>query len=166
MTPVRSITGSAGGRPHHGIGAPEVDEPEIDEPDRPDVGHVTRPHCARVLVVDADPRVRAAVRALLDDGEGTEVQAVGRDEATRWQMEASTGIDVAVVDISSPSSQDLTLVERLAGVLPVVAVSMSGSVRGAALAAGASWFIEKDGDVTALVAAIRAVIQGRSARPG
>ncbi len=127
---------------------------------------MTRPHRARVLVVDGDQRVRAAVRALLDDGAGTEVQAVDRDEAMRWQPQALAGIEVAVVDISTASSQDLTLVERLADVMPVVAVSMSGSARVAALAAGASLFVDKDGDASALVAAVRAVIEGRSAPAG
>ncbi len=109
----------------------------------------------RVLVVDDDARVRDALSHLLDEVTGLQCLAVDTGQAMRLVTWWSTVTDVAVVDLPSESSAGSALVERLAGLVPVVVVSMSGSQRVAALAAGAVRFVEKDGDAAALVAAIR-----------
>lgn len=115
----------------------------------------------RVLVVDDDARVRTALRHLLDDATGLQCLAVDSGQAMRLVMWGSTVTDVAVVDMPSVSKASSALVERLAGLMPVVVVSMSGSTRVAALAAGALRFVEKDGDAGALVAAIRSAADER-----
>ena len=112
----------------------------------------------RVLVVDDDVRVRNALRHLLDDATGLQCLAVDSGQAMRLVIWGSTVTDVAVVDMPSASSTRSALVERLAGLMPVVVVSMSGSTRIAALAAGALHFVEKDGDAAALVSAIRSAV--------
>lgn len=118
-------------------------------------GQVRGPQPLRVLVVDDDARVRDALRHLLDDVSEFECLAVDSEQALRLVTWGSPVSDIAVVDLPSTSCASTPLVERLAQLLPVVVVSMSGTTRVAALAAGASCFVEKDGDVAALVAAIR-----------
>lgn len=119
-------------------------------------GQVKSRRRLRVLVVDDDARVRGALRHLLDDVTDLECLAVESDQALRLVTWGSTVPDVAVVDMPSASEGDTLLIEGLAGLLPVVVVSMSGRARGAAAAAGAAGFVEKDGDVAALVDAVRA----------
>jgi DNA-binding NtrC family response regulator len=107
-----------------------------------------------VLVVDDDVRVRNALRHLLDDMGGLQCLAVDGGQAMRLAVWGSTVAHVAVVDVPSAASHSLALVERLAGLMPVVVVSMSASTRAFALGAGALGFVEKNGDAVALVAAI------------
>lgn len=126
-------------------------------------GQVKGPQRPRVLVVDDDARVRGALRHLLDDVTEFECLAVDSEQAVRLVTWGPTVSDIAVVDLPSASCAGTALVARLASLLPVVVVSMSGATRGAALAAGAFRFVEKDGDVAALVAAIRSSV---SAGPG
>lgn len=109
----------------------------------------------RVLVVDDDARVRSALRHLLDEVSELQCLAVDTGQAMRLVTWGSDVTDVAVVDMPSASAGGSALVERLAVRMPVVVVSMSGSQRFGALAAGALRFVEKDGDVGALVAAIQ-----------
>ena len=115
----------------------------------------------RVLVVDDDARVRSALRHLLDDVTELQCLAVDSGQAMRLVTWGSTVTDVAVVDLPAESSSRCALVEQLAGLMPVVVVSMSGSQRAVALAVGAARFVEKDGDAGALVAAVRSAAHGR-----
>lgn len=116
----------------------------------------------RVLVVDDDARVRDALRHLLDEVTGLQCLAVDTGQAMRLVTWGSTVADVAVVDLPSQPGEGSALVERLADLMPVVVVSMSGSQRVDALAAGAVCFVEKDGDATALVGAIRSAADDRT----
>lgn len=128
--------------------------------ERPVPGQMTGRQRLRVLVVDDDARVRGALRRLLEDVTEFECLAVDSDQASRLVTWSSTVPDVAVVDLPSTPGAGTVLVERLASLLPVVVLSMSGVTRVAALAAGAFRFVEKDGDVGALVAAIRSAVRG------
>ncbi|HMM95494.1 response regulator [Phycicoccus sp.] len=119
---------------------------------------VKGPRRLRVLVVDDDARVRSALRHLLDDVGELRCLAVDTGQAVRLLTWGSNVSDVAVVDLPSGSPAGCALVERLAGLVPVVVVSMSGSRRSDALAAGAHSFVEKDGDGGALLAAIRSAV--------
>ncbi|MBD3782099.1 MAG: response regulator transcription factor [Micrococcales bacterium] len=123
---------------------------------------VKGPRRLRVLVVDDDARVRSALRHLLDDVGELRCLAVDTGQAVRLLTWGSNVSDVAVVDLPSgspaASPAGCALVERLAGLVPVVVVSMSGSRRSDALAAGAHSFVEKDGDGGALLAAIRSAV--------
>ena len=113
-----------------------------------------------VLVVDDDPRVRASLERLLDQVGGMRAIAVDPDQAARLS-EIGTAADVAVVDVPGGGGAGLRLVSRLAALTTVVAVGLSASSGTAALGAGAIAFVEKDGDVDALVAAIHLAGRGR-----
>lgn len=117
-----------------------------------------------VLVVDDDPRVRGALVHLLEEVGDIRVVAVDTDQAIRLTLVSAPRTDVAVVDVPDAGSPGVRLVGLLAVALPVVAVSLTGSVRDAALAAGALHFVEKDGDEGRLVGAIRSAAQSRRSR--
>jgi DNA-binding NarL/FixJ family response regulator len=121
---------------------------------------VSGPRAISVLVVDDDPRVRAALVRLLDDVAGLQVAAVDVEQAVRLSSLTSLETDVAVVDLAGPASPGEDVVRRLAPRVQVVAVSLSGTVRAAALRAGASVFLEKDGDDRGLIEAIRTAASG------
>ncbi len=109
-----------------------------------------------VLVVDDDSRVRRALRALLEAA-GTRVVATCRsgNEARRLLRD---GVDLVVADLLLPDAErGLKLVADLtAAGLPVVAISVQGGLRSAALAAGAVSFLEKDGLPDTLISGVRA----------
>jgi DNA-binding NarL/FixJ family response regulator len=103
----------------------------------------------RVLVLDDDPRVGAAVRRLLEAAPGVTVVALG------------AAADVALVDVDLPDRRAATArIRGLAGGVPVVALSLDGSARATALRAGAAAFVEKDGADDVLLTALH-----RAARP-
>ncbi|MBI1379034.1 MAG: response regulator [Frankiales bacterium] len=112
-----------------------------------------------VLVVDDDARVRAALVRLLEEA-GFRAAALDVEQSMRLASLTALGADVAVVDLSPPGSQGLAVIRRLTPGVRVVAVSLRGTVRAAALRAGAAVFLEKDGDDHALVHAIRTAAAG------
>ena len=120
----------------------------------------------RVLVVDDDPRVRAGLAGLLTATPGLAVP-VSTGSATRALAVASRGrADVGLVDVLLPTPADgLRLVRDLSAYVPVVAMSLDGVSRDSALRAGALAFVEKDGAIDELVAAVLAVA-GSSRRQG
>jgi DNA-binding NarL/FixJ family response regulator len=119
-----------------------------------------------VLVVDEDPRVRAALSSLLAGLDELEVVAIGPSEAGRLTEALVRDYEVGVVDVSERSPQSLGLLRRLGAAVPVVAMSMSGSMRLPALRAGAAAFVEKDGDGEAIHRAVATVRAARREEPG
>jgi DNA-binding NarL/FixJ family response regulator len=118
----------------------------------------------RVLVIDDDARVRAALADLLASTTdlSSAVPAATAAEA-RATAEDDGPFDLALVDIRLPDpATGLALVRQLAAGLPVVAVSVSGAHRTSALAAGATAFLDKDGRPDALLAALRASLDHRT----
>jgi len=112
----------------------------------------------RVLVVDDDQRVRAALVALLDCTPDLAVAADVGSVAEALVAFDSTAPDAVLVDILLPSRADgLGLIAQLAAYRPVVAISVDGAAREAALAAGASTYLEKDGRPEEILAALREV---------
>ena len=114
----------------------------------------------RVLVVDDDPRVRAALAAELA-AVGFDPTVVGPErltaDADRATGSDSAPWDVALVDVALPSvTAGLALIADLAAELPVVALSINGAAREAALEAGATAYLEKDGDIDRLVHTLHA----------
>lgn len=113
------------------------------------------PPTATVLVVDDDPRVRAAVAGLVDSCEGLRLaEAVGSaGEAMGCCADDRDRPAVAIVDVLLPDeATGLGLVESLTATgVRVIALSARSGVRGAALAAGAVAFVEKDGAPDALL---------------
>lgn len=108
----------------------------------------------RVLVLDDDPRVRGGLRRLLETTPGVTVVPLGADA------------DVALVDVDLPDRAAVAArIRALAGGVPVVALSLDGAARAAALAAGAAAFVEKDGASNALLTALRAAASAPRREP-
>lgn len=111
----------------------------------------------RVLVVDDDARVRAALSQTIALESGLVMVAAVADTAAALAWAERCDSDVALIDLFLPElASGLTLVRLLAQRTrcPVVAMSMRGGLRTAALAAGASSFVEKDWDIDAVLHAV------------
>jgi DNA-binding NarL/FixJ family response regulator len=117
----------------------------------------------RVLVVDDDPRVRAGLAGMLTATPGLAV-ASATGSARRALAVAGRGFaDVALVDVLMPTVADgVELVGRLSEHVPVVAISLDGTNRVQVLAAGAVAYVEKDGAVEDLLAALLAAAESTS----
>ena len=118
-----------------------------------------------VLVVDHDPRVRAALAGLLQATDEMAVATASSDEARSVAWIPPRDVAVAIVDIPDLSADALALVGRVADRVPVVAVSMQASLRLPALRAGAAAFVEKSGDATAILDAIAVALASRGEDP-
>ena len=113
----------------------------------------------RLLVADDDARVRAALGQTIALEAGLAVVASAADAATALVLAGSTGPSVALVDVLIPDeATGLALVRSLSQQprCAVVAMSVRGGLRRAALAAGAVAFVEKSGDIDAVLGAVRA----------
>ena len=111
----------------------------------------------RVVVIDGDARVRRALEQLIDAEAGMEVIAAVASAQDARVVLGRAAADVVLLDLLMPSVRaGLGLVGDLAGAgYAVVATSLAGSARAAAMEAGATCFIEKGPDPAALLAAIR-----------
>jgi DNA-binding NarL/FixJ family response regulator len=119
--------------------------------------------CERVLVIDADARVRAALAALIDGTPGLRVVATTGSTADAGSIACSTRATVVVVDLDAGQrDDDFAVIGQLAGQLPVVAICYAGSSDARAVAAGATALCDKSGDPDALTAAVTAVARHRS----
>jgi DNA-binding NarL/FixJ family response regulator len=120
----------------------------------------SEPGCPiRVLVVDDDPRVRAAIADTIALEPDLVIVAEAGDAATARRLAGSADPSVALVDVLLPDEATglglvVSLNERTA--CAVVAMSVRGGLRQSALAAGAFAFVEKGGDIDALLQAVRA----------
>jgi DNA-binding NarL/FixJ family response regulator len=114
----------------------------------------------RVLVIDDDIRVRAALGALLASTADLTPTVIAATAAeARAAAEQDGPFDLAIVDVRLPDpATGLALIRRLTPRVLVVAVSVSGAHRAAALAAGATAYLDKDGRPDALLAALRAAL--------
>src|SRR5690348_3044053 len=91
-----------------------------------------------VLIADDDPRVRGGLRALLEAGAEMALAGEARSAAELRQQVANLQPSVILLDLFLPGSDDiLGLLQELAGERPVVAISVRGGLRTAALRAGA-----------------------------
>ncbi|WP_239163311.1 response regulator transcription factor [Paractinoplanes rishiriensis] len=119
----------------------------------------------RVLVVDDHPVVRKGLTAMLT-AESWVSAVVEADTLAAARRAATTDRpDVAVVDLSLPDGDGITLVRELGTIAPrcaaliVTVTADAGTVR-AALAAGARGYLLKDADPDLVVAAVRTVAAG------
>jgi DNA-binding NarL/FixJ family response regulator len=113
----------------------------------------------RLLVVDDDPRVRQAIAGTIALEPGLMIVGEADNAAAALVMGAHADPSVALVDVLLPDDvTGLALVRTLAErpTCAVVAMSVRGGLREAALAAGAVAFVEKGGDIDALLDAVRA----------
>ena len=118
-----------------------------------------RPRPIRVLIVDDDPRVRGALRTLLDADPAFHVVGDAGTPAQALRLVEQHEPAVALVDVLMPAERDgLSLIETLAtkrGV-PVIAMSLPSSLAGRAIAAGAARFLAKGTSPERMIAALRA----------
>lgn len=121
----------------------------------------------RVLVVDADDRVRESLRGLL--GIGQRLVVVGEAGATSSALElvVDASPDVVVVDPRLPEIEGgLAFIARLRALAPSVRVVVMGSYEGldqGALATVADGFVRKTFRPTELVSAVEAAGRSRPA---
>lgn len=111
----------------------------------------------RVLVVDDDARVRRALSQLIDTADDMRVVGTAAGAGQARAAFEKVAFDVVLLDVVLPSlAVGTALVRHLSrdGRM-VVATSVSGAARQAALDAGAVCFIEKGPDPSALLAALR-----------
>ena len=119
----------------------------------------------RILLADDQPEVRSAIRLVLEQEPATQISAEVADAAALLaQVERP---DLLLLDCELPGAP---LAAILAGVqarwprLPVLALSGRPEARQAALAAGASAFVDKCGCPDCLLAALRALRDDRGRR--
>jgi DNA-binding NtrC family response regulator len=121
----------------------------------------------RVMVIDDDGRVRAAIGQTIALEADLAMVADAANAAAALALAERIDPSVALVDVLLPeATTGLALVGRLAhrpGWV-VVAMSVRSSVRLDALAAGAVAFVEKGDDIDALLDALR--VAAAPAQPG
>jgi DNA-binding NarL/FixJ family response regulator len=110
------------------------------------------------MIVDDDVRVRTALHELVESAGDLRVVATAASVRRALLDDADHQPDVVLLDVLLPGAVDgmkvLEVLRRRGR--PVVAISVDGSLRSRALAAGASAFIEKDGrEIDTLHEAIR-----------
>jgi two-component system response regulator DesR len=112
-----------------------------------------------LLLVDNDVRVRAAIVQTIALEPDMATVAEADDAGTALALADDTNPSVALVDVLLPDEMTgLALMHSLnqrPGCV-VVAMSVRGGLRAAALAAGAVAFVEKGSDIDALLNTIRA----------
>ncbi len=115
---------------------------------------------AKVLVVDNDARVRAALCALIGSSPGLSVAGEASARSVAYQANEKLCPDVVVLDILLPTADEgLELLKDLAvNRRAVVALSIRDGLRTAAFAAGAAAFVEKYAGPDALLETLRDVV--------
>ena len=114
----------------------------------------------RLLVVDDDPRVRQAIALTIALEPDLVIVAEAADATTALALADGADPSVALVDLLVPEDvTGLALVRSLSERphCAVVAMSIRGGLRDAALADGAVAFVEKSGDIDAVLDVVRAV---------
>ncbi len=114
-------------------------------------------HTIRLLVVDDDARVRAAIARTIRLEADLVLVGAARDAPGALSMAATLHPEVVLLDVMLPDrATGLDLIRGLVRSpgCAVVAMSVRGALRTAALAAGAVAFVEK-GDVDALLTQAR-----------
>ena len=101
----------------------------------------------RVLIVDDDPRVRAALTALITATTDLTVAAAVGTTRDVCAALATRPVDLILIDVQLPHRDDgITLIQTLSRRYLIVAMSIDGSSRAPALQAGAADFLEKNGN--------------------
>jgi len=121
----------------------------------------------KVVLADDHNLVRAGVRKILEAQSGFEVVGEVGDGAAALELLAAQDVDVLVLDLTMPGMDGFEVLERAKRLRPetrVLVLSMhAGSEHVArAVRMGADGYLLKDSAVQELVAAIEAVMAGRS----
>jgi DNA-binding NarL/FixJ family response regulator len=120
---------------------------------------VSRPRrLIRVLVVDDDPRVRQAIAQTIALEPDMELVGYAADAQSALDRADDSGPSIVLVDVLLPDVvTGLALVRALSRrpAWAVVAMSVRSGLREASLTAGAVGFVEKGGDIDALLRSLR-----------
>jgi DNA-binding NarL/FixJ family response regulator len=121
----------------------------------------------RLLLADDHAILRAGLRVLLDAQPDMTVVAEAADGHEAIDRARVNRPDVAVVDLTMPGMSGVQTLERLRLEVPatrllVLTMHDDPAYAGLTLAAGATGHVVKDAESTELLAAIRAVHQGRT----
>jgi DNA-binding NarL/FixJ family response regulator len=110
----------------------------------------------RLLIVDDDARVCAALERLLATVAGVRVITSASSAPAALEAHRRVPADAALIDVQLPTPDEgLALIEKLtAHGRAVVATSVNGGLRSRALERGAVAFVEKSPDLEPLLAAI------------
>lgn len=128
----------------------------------------------QIVVADDQPKVRFALRALLEREPGLKAVTEALDGEDLLAQTKETCPDVMLLDWELPGLAAVELLPALREACPhLVVIALSGRVRArrAALAAGAAAFVSKGDPPERLLAAISGCAQNRTqgthqARPG
>ena len=118
----------------------------------------------RVLIADGDPLVGRALVHLLQAVDDIAVIGTADTAETLLALARQLHPTVAIIDARTARLDGLAATRRLIQQVPatrVVVVSVYAALCAQALAAGACWFLLKDGSRGELVAAIRLAAQGQ-----
>ena len=121
----------------------------------------------RVAVVEDQELVRTGLRMIIDAAEGMEVVGEAADGAEVEALDRRLQPDVVLMDIRMPNVDGIEATRRLvangsrARVIVLTTFDIDEHVH-AALHAGASGFLVKDGPAEEMLAAVRAVAAGES----
>jgi DNA-binding NarL/FixJ family response regulator len=120
----------------------------------------------RVVVVDDDPMVRAALRMMLGGDSGLVVVAEADDGEEALRVVPASGADVVLMDIRMPVRDGLSATEELLAADPDLKVIVlttfdTDDMVLRALRIGAAGFLLKDTPPARLVEAIRTVASGQ-----
>ena len=115
------------------------------------------PPDVRVLVIDRDPRVRAALRQLLASEPGLKVCGEAADAAGALGQLAARLPDAVLVDPLLPTAAaGMPVLSAVAGAgMRVVVLTADRPLRASARRLGISAVLDKDGDHDRLLAALR-----------
>ncbi|CCE00686.1 response regulator transcription factor [Bradyrhizobium sp. STM 3809] len=121
-----------------------------------------------ILLVDDHPVVRQGYRRVLESQDGFRVIAEADSAAAAYAAFKAHAPDVVVLDISMKGASGLEAIRNIRardGRACILVFSMHGEAAlvKAAFAAGASGFVTKSSEPSALVRAIRTVIRGERA---
>ena len=119
----------------------------------------------RVLVVDADRRVRRSLAGLIDLAEGIECVAAAADGPAALAALDTDGADICLLDPGLPELETgisliAALRERRPGIR-IVAMNVSDACEGDCLDGGADAFVAKSDEPEELVDILRAVARRR-----
>jgi DNA-binding NarL/FixJ family response regulator len=113
----------------------------------------------RLLIADSQPRVRAALRVLLEQHLGLVVSGEAGTADELLRLVSVSCPDLLLLDWDLPGREPASLVQRMRVQCPavnIIIISGRAEARPAALAAGAHQFVSKGAPPEGLVAAVRA----------
>jgi DNA-binding NarL/FixJ family response regulator len=119
----------------------------------------------RVAIVEDQELVRTGLRMILDAADGIEVVGEAADGADVPDLVRNTAPDVVLMDIRMPDVDGIEATRRLATsgssarVIVLTTFDLDEHVQ-AALRAGASGFLVKDGPAAEMLSAVRVVAAG------